>query len=82
MRQGSIIHDFEDPSFTLIGACAKEDGDQIASVWKKIHDKPIYIIKPIEAEIIKLLLNVSFTLSITFANMMGERIYESLRDFR
>ncbi len=72
IRQGSIIHDFENPKFVLIGAHTKEDGEHVASVWRKIHDKPNYIVKPVEAEIIKLSLNVSFTLGITFANMIGE----------
>jgi UDPglucose 6-dehydrogenase len=72
IRQGSIIYDFENPKFTLIGAYTKEDGNQVANIWRKIHNRPIYIVKPIEAEIIKLSLNVSFTLSITFANMIGE----------
>ena len=71
IKQGSIIHDFENPKFVLIGAYTKEDGEQVASVWRKIHDKPNYIVKPVEAEIIKLSLNVSFTLGITFANMIG-----------
>jgi len=72
IRQGSIIYDFENPKFTLIGAYTKEDGNQVANIWSKIHNRPIYIVKPIEAEIIKLSLNVSFTLGITFANMIGE----------
>ena len=69
---GSIIHDFEDPNFVLIGAYNREDGEKVANIWRKIHKKPIYIVKPIESEIIKLSLNVSFTFGITFANMIGE----------
>lgn len=69
---GSIIHDFENPKFVLIGADIEENGKQIANTWRKVHKKPIYIVKSIEAEIIKLSLNISFTLGITFANMIGE----------
>jgi len=72
IAQGSIIRDFENPKFVLIGAYTKEDGDQLANIWRLFHDKPICIVKPSEAEIIKLSLNMSFTLSITFANMIGE----------
>jgi len=72
IKQGSIIYDFENPKFVLIGAYTKEDGEQVASIWRKIHDKPSYVVQPVEAEIIKLSLNVSFTLGITFANMIGE----------
>jgi len=72
IRQGSIIDDFKNPKFVLIGSYTQEDGEMVAKIWRKIHDKPIYIVKPVEAEIIKLSLNVSFTLGITFANMIGE----------
>lgn len=80
IKQCSIIHDFENPKFVLIGAYAKEDSDQVANIWKMFHDKPICIVKPVEAEIIKLSLNVSFTLGITFANMIGELCRESNAD--
>jgi UDPglucose 6-dehydrogenase len=72
IKQGSVIHDFEDPKLVLIGAYTEEAGEEIASIWKEIHNKPIYVAKPVEAEIIKLSLNVSFVLGITFANIIGE----------
>ena len=72
IKQGSIIHDYENPKFVVIGAYEKEDGEQIANIWRKVHDKPLYFISPIEAEILKLSLNVSFNLGITFANLIGE----------
>jgi len=72
IKQGSIIHDFEYPKFVIIGAYKKEDGEKFAEIWRKIHDKPIYFVSPIEAEILKLSLNVSFDLGITFANIIGE----------
>jgi len=72
IKQGSIINDFLNPKFVLIGAYAREDGGQVANIWKKFHDKPIWVVRPAEAEIIKLGLNVSYTLGITFANMIGE----------
>ena len=72
VKQGSIIHDFENPKYVVIGAYTKEDGEYLAKIWRKIHSKPIYVVKPIEAEIIKLCSNVSFALGITFANMIGE----------
>jgi nucleotide sugar dehydrogenase len=56
----------------LIGAYTESDGEKIANIWRKFHERPLHIVKPIEAEIIKLSLNVSFTLGITFANIIGE----------
>jgi nucleotide sugar dehydrogenase len=72
IKQGSIIHDFENPKFVLVGAYNKKDGKVVADIWHKHHNKPVHIVKPIEAEIIKLSLNVSFTLGIIFANIIGE----------
>lgn len=72
IKQGSIINDFLNPKFVLIGACNQKDGELIKDIWHKFHNKTTYIIKPIESEITKLSLNVSFTLGITFANVIGE----------
>jgi len=72
IKQGSIIHDYENPKFVVIGAYEKEAGEQIANVWRSVHNKPLYFVSPIEAEILKLSLNVSFNLGITFANLIGE----------
>jgi len=72
IAQGTIIHDFENPKFVVVGAYEKDDAEQVSEVWRKVHDKPIHIVKPIEAEIIKLSLNFSYSLGITFANMIGE----------
>lgn len=55
-----------------MGAYTKSAGELLASIWKEIHNKPVYIVKPVEAEIVKLSLNVSFVLGITFANIIGE----------
>ena len=76
IKQGSIIHNFLNPKFVLIGAYRQADGQQVANIWREFHNKPIYMVKPVEAEIIKLSLNVSFALGITFANMMGEMAEE------
>jgi UDPglucose 6-dehydrogenase len=72
IKQGSIIHDFENPKFVLVGSYTSSDAKQLAHIWKTVHDKPVYAVSPVEAEIIKLALNVSFTLGITFANTIGE----------
>jgi UDPglucose 6-dehydrogenase len=72
IAQGSIIRDFENPKFVVIGAYTQEDAEETANVWRKVHSKPIYFVEPVEAEIIKLSLNVGYTLGITFANMIGE----------
>jgi len=80
IRQGSIINDFQNPKFVLIGSYTTKDGKKVTDIWSKIHSKPVYVVKPIEAEIIKLSLNVSFTLGIVFANMIGELCEKSQAD--
>ena len=80
IRQGSIIHDFENPKFILIGAYDKKDAQLLSRIWGNYHDKTVFIVKPVEAEIAKLTLNVSYTLGITFANMIGELCRESDAD--
>jgi len=72
IKQGSIVNDFENPRFVVIGAYTKEDGEEAASIWRQINGKPVFIVDPTEGEIIKLALNVSYTLGITFANMIGD----------
>ncbi len=72
VAQGTIIRDFENPKFVVIGAYSEEDGEQAANIWRKVHRRPIYIVKPTEAELAKLSLNLSYSLAITFANMIGE----------
>jgi len=37
IAQGSIIRDFENPKFILIGAYTEEDGERVAEVWRRIH---------------------------------------------
>lgn len=72
IKRGSIIHDFENPKFVLIGSDDKGDADITTSIWKTVHNNPIHVVKPVEAEIIKLSLNIQCTLGIAFANMVGE----------
>jgi nucleotide sugar dehydrogenase len=72
IRQGTIINDFENPKFVLVGAYSPEDAGLVAGIWSKVSSKPVYVVSPVEAEIIKLSLNISYSLGITFANIIGE----------
>jgi UDPglucose 6-dehydrogenase len=72
IAQGTIIRDFETPKFTVVGAYNEIDAEICTRLWRGIHNKPIYVVKPVEAEIIKLGLNVSYCLGITWANIIGE----------
>jgi nucleotide sugar dehydrogenase len=69
---GSVIDGFENPKFVVIGAYKNEDAEVVSTLWRKVHNKPIYVVKPIEAEIIKLSINFNCSLGIAFANVIGE----------
>ena len=72
IRQGSIIDDFENPKFVMIGAYNKDEAGVVMNIWRKVSWMKVYWLKPLEAEIAKLALNVSFCKDITFANVVGE----------
>jgi len=72
IAQGSIVRGFENPKFTIVGAYDNKDAGILHKIWSTIHKKPIYVVKPAEAEIVKLGLNVSYCMGITWANIIGE----------
>lgn len=72
IKQGTIIRDFENPRFVLIGADAERHYQKVSTIWRTVHDRPIIQATSKEAEAIKLILNFSYTLGITFANTIGE----------
>lgn len=70
---GSVIHDFLNPDFILIGEVNKRDGKILEEMYKKIceNDPPIARMSPINAEIAKISLNCYLTMKITFANSLA-----------
>lgn len=70
---GSVIHDFLNPDFILIGETNERDGKILEEMYKKIceNNPPIARISPINAEIAKIALNCYITMKITFANSLA-----------
>lgn len=70
---GSVIKDFLNPDFVMIGQSDDYAGDQIASVYKRLceNDPPILRMSIIDAEIAKVSLNCYITLKISFANSLA-----------
>ncbi|GAJ11266.1 unnamed protein product, partial [marine sediment metagenome] len=70
---GSVIHDFFNPDFVLIGEINKKDGDVLEKIYKSIcEDEPRFArMSPVNAEIAKISLNCYITTKITFANFLG-----------
>jgi UDPglucose 6-dehydrogenase len=68
---GSVIHDFLNPDFVLLGASDPLTEARISAVYKKISDAPIACLPIVDAEIAKLAINSYITTKISFANMLS-----------
>jgi UDPglucose 6-dehydrogenase len=70
---GSVIHDFMNPDFILIGEMSKKDGDILESIYMHVCDNnPRFArMSPLNAEITKISLNCYVTTKITFANSVA-----------
>jgi len=68
---GSVIRDFLNPDFVLLGASDPLTEARISSVYKKISDAPIASMPIVDAEITKLAVNSYITTKISFANMLS-----------
>ncbi len=70
LREGSSIHDFANPPFTLIGA----DDEDAAGLLRRLYAKtnaPVISIGVKEAEMVKYACNCFHALKVTFANEIG-----------
>jgi len=71
---GSVVHDFQNPDFILIGESDKKTGDILSQIYKKTCDNNPSLARMnfINAEIAKISLNCYVTMKISFANMLAE----------
>lgn len=70
---GSIIEDFLNPDFTLVGEFDERSGDNIEEIYKQVmHDAPCARMSLENAELCKISVNTFVTTKITFANMLAE----------
>lgn len=72
VARGSVIDNFENPRFTMLGYYDESVGEIAKTIWRRVHNKPIITGLPIEMEIAKLMLNINHVLGIAFANIVGE----------
>lgn len=76
---GSVIHDFLNPDFLLIGESDARSGEILEAIYKKVcenHPRVAHM-NFVNAEIAKLAVNTYVTTKISFANMLA-RICERL----
>lgn len=71
---GSIIRDFLNPDFTLIGEIDKRSGDQLEGIYQQVmlNGAPAARMSLENAELTKISINTFVTTKITFANMLAE----------
>ena len=74
VAQGCIIQGFEKPDIILVGTESEKVAIKLKEIYDKITlNKPLYcIVKPLEAEIIKISLNAFITTKLSFANMLSD----------
>jgi UDPglucose 6-dehydrogenase len=68
---GSVIHDFLNPDFVLLGASDPLTEARVSSIYEKISDAPVYRTSIVNAELTKLAINSYITTKISFANMLS-----------
>ena len=71
---GSIIRDFLNPDFTLVGELDEKCGDQIVAVYSRTMgpDTPCARMSLENAELTKIAVNTYVSTKMTFANMLAE----------
>lgn len=71
---GSVIHDFLNPDFTLIGEFDERSGSQLEACYGQImeNDPPCQRMSIENAELTKIAVNTFVTTKITFANMLAD----------
>lgn len=78
---GSVIRDFYNPDFLLIGESDARSGEILEGIYKQVckNSPPIARMNWINAEITKLAVNTYITTKISYANMLA-RLCEKLPD--
>jgi UDPglucose 6-dehydrogenase len=76
---GTVIRDFYNPDFLLVGESDKQAGDELAEMYQKIckNAPPIARMNFVNAEVTKLAVNTYITTKISYANMLA-RLCEKL----
>lgn len=71
---GSIIRDFLNPDFTLLGELDQKSGDQVEEIYRRVmlNGAPCKRMSLENAELTKISVNTYVTTKITFANMLAE----------
>jgi GDP-mannose 6-dehydrogenase len=72
MREGSSLHDFAHPPFTLVGAGAPEPIAQLRELYATVTDAPFIDTTITTAEMVKYVSNAFHAVKVAFANEIGD----------
>ncbi len=67
LREGTAIHDFEEPPFTILGTDSAAVESTMCSLYAELS-APVFVLKPREALMVKYAGNVFHALKVAFAN--------------
>jgi GDP-mannose 6-dehydrogenase len=70
LREGTALHDFWTPPFTVIGSEDEHGASRVASLYASLS-APLYIVPRRESEILKFSCNLFHALKIVFGNEIG-----------
>lgn len=70
LREGTAIHDFEAPPFTVLGTESVSVQETLRSVYAELS-APVFLLKPKEALMMKYASNAFHALKVAFANEIG-----------
>jgi UDPglucose 6-dehydrogenase len=70
---GSVIKDFLNPDFLLIGESDERAGDALTEIYRRVVDRmaPVARMNFVNAELAKISVNAYVTMKISFANMLA-----------
>lgn len=73
IAQGTVVRDFTDPEFVLLGADHREDAERVLRLYtENMHTNPAHVVSVESAELAKVAYNTFITMKIVFANVMAE----------
>ncbi len=70
LREGSSLHDFRNPPFTLIGSDHEPAADKVAAIYAVV-DAELVVVPIAVAEMVKYVSNAYHATKVTFANEIG-----------
>lgn len=69
---GTVVPDLREPDFVVVGSTDTGMADLVESVWREVHDQPVYRCSVESAELMKVSLNCMISMKIMFANALME----------